>query len=97
MSGKFRSPQGQANFSPVLAPPDTQKDFMIYCDASHQGLGYVLMQEHRVIAYVSRQLRSHEDNYPTNDLELAAGIYALKLWRHYLVGIVARSTPTTKV
>src|SRR3954469_14860567 len=86
MSGKFSSSQGQAHFSPVFAPPDTQKDFMIYCDASRQGLGCVLMQEHKVIAYGSRQLRSHENNYPTHDLELPAVIYALKLWRHYLVG-----------
>src|SRR4051812_20980718 len=69
-----------------LLPPDTHKDFMIYCDASRQGLGCVLMQERRVIAYGSRQLRTHEDKYPTHDLELAAVIYALKLWRHYLLG-----------
>src|SRR4051812_42446538 len=86
MSGKFPSPQGQAHFPPVLAPPDTQKDFVIYCNASRQGLGCVLMQERKVIAYGSRQLRAHEDMYPTHDLELAAVIYALKLWRHYLVG-----------
>ena len=59
---------------------------MIYCDASRQGLGCVLMQERKVIAYGSRQLRPHEENYPTHDLELAAVIYALKLWRHYLLG-----------
>src|SRR4051812_42590913 len=71
---------------PVLAPPDTQKDFVIYFDASRQGLGCVLMQERKVIAYGSRQLRTHEDKYPTHDLELAAVIYALKMWRHYLLG-----------
>src|SRR3954465_1122688 len=86
MSEKFPSPEGQAHLSPVLAPPDTQKDFVIYCEASRQGLGCVLMQERRVIAYGSHQLRSHEDKYPTHDLELAAVIYALKLWRHYLLG-----------
>src|SRR4051812_19868856 len=59
---------------------------MIYCNASRKGLGCVLMQECSVIAYGSRQLRSHEDKYPTHDLELAAVIYALKLWRHYLLG-----------
>ena len=64
----------------VLAPPDTHKDFVIYCDASCQGLGCVLMQERKVIAYGSRQLRPHEENYPTHDLKLAAVIYALKLW-----------------
>jgi hypothetical protein len=70
----------------VLATPDSRKDFVIYCDASHQGLGYVLMQERKVVAYGSRQLCPHEENYPTHDLELAAVIYALKLWRHYLLG-----------
>ena len=63
----------------MLAPPDSRKDFVIYCDASRLGLGCVLMQERRVIAYGSRQLRPHEENYPTYDLELAAVIYALKL------------------
>jgi hypothetical protein len=58
----------------------------IYCDASKQGLGCVLMQEGHVIAYASRQLRKHEQNYPTHDLELAAVIHALKIWRHYLLG-----------
>src|SRR3990170_2367753 len=59
---------------------------MIYCDTSRQGLGCVLIQERKVIAYCSHQLRPHEDKYPTHDLELAAVIYALKLWRHYLLG-----------
>ena len=63
----------------VLAPPDSQKDFVIYCDTSRQGLGCVLMQERRVIAYAPRQVRPHEENYPVHDLELAAVIYALKL------------------
>src|SRR3954471_19897654 len=86
MSGKFPSPQGQAHLSPGACSPDTQKDFVIYCDASRLGLGCVLMQERKVIAYGSRQLRTHEDKYPTHDLELAVVIYALKLWRHYLLG-----------
>ena len=58
----------------------------MYCDASRIGLGCVLMQEGRVIAYASRQLKLHEENYPTHDLELAAVVHALKLWRHYLLG-----------
>ena len=58
----------------------------MYSDASKQGLGCVLMQEGKVIAYASRQLRPHEQNYPTHDLELAAVIFALKIWRHYLYG-----------
>jgi ribonuclease HI len=72
--------------APVLAMPDIHKSFHIYYDASKQGLGCVLMQEGHVIAYVSRQLRKHEQNYPTHDLELAAVIHALKIWRHYLMG-----------
>jgi hypothetical protein len=71
---------------PVLIMPDLQKGFHIYCDAYGQGLGCVLMQEGHVIAYVSRQLRKHELNYPTHDLELAAVVHALKIWRHYIMG-----------
>jgi hypothetical protein len=66
--------------------PDMEKPFSIYCDASGQGLGGVLMQDGRAIAYASRQLRKHEVNYPTHDLELAAVVHALKIWRHYLMG-----------
>jgi hypothetical protein len=72
--------------TPVLTMPDIHKSFDIYCDASKQGLGCVLMQEGHGIAYASRQLRKHEQNYPTHDLELAAVIHALKIWRHYLLG-----------
>ena len=59
---------------------------MVYCDASRRGLGGVLMQHDRVIAFAFRQLKPHEGNYPTHDLELAAVVFALKLWRHYLYG-----------
>jgi hypothetical protein len=72
--------------SPVLAQPDTTKPFNVYCDASGTGLGAVLMQEGRVISYSSRQLRHHEEQYPTHDLELAAVVLALRTWRHYLHG-----------
>ncbi|KAK8619690.1 hypothetical protein V6N13_135972 [Hibiscus sabdariffa] len=72
--------------APVLVQPESGKDFAVYNDASHSGLGCVLMQEGRVIAYASRQLRPHELNYPTHDLELAAVVFALKIWRHYLYG-----------
>jgi hypothetical protein len=72
--------------APVLAQPDIGKPFDVYCDASGSGLGCVLMQEGRVIAYASRQLRHHEEHYPTHDLELAAVVHALKIWRHYLLG-----------
>ena len=63
----------------VLILPDLSKNFSIYCDASHLGLGCVLMQEGRVVAYASRQLRKHELNYPTRDLELAAVVHTLKI------------------
>jgi hypothetical protein len=71
---------------PVLVMPDLQKGFDIYCDACGQGLGCVLMQEGHVIAYASHQLRKHELNYPTHDLELAAVVHALKIWRHHIMG-----------
>jgi hypothetical protein len=70
----------------VLVMPDLQKGFDIYCDVSLQGLDCVLMQEGHVIAYASRQLRKHEQNYPTHDLELAVVVHALKIWRHYIMG-----------
>ncbi|GJS62513.1 putative reverse transcriptase domain-containing protein [Tanacetum coccineum] len=70
----------------VLALPDGPKDFVVYCDASEIGLGYVLMQRGKVIAYASRQLKIHEKNYTTHDLELGAVVFALKIWRHYLYG-----------
>jgi hypothetical protein len=67
----------------VLTMPNMEKPFSIYCDASGQGLGCVLMQDGHVVAYVSRQLRKHEEKYPTHDLELAAVVHALMIWRHY--------------
>jgi hypothetical protein len=70
----------------VLAQPDCSKPFDVYCDASGTGLGCVLMQNNRVIAYASRALRNLEQNYPTHDLELAAVIHALKIWRHHRMG-----------
>jgi hypothetical protein len=68
---------------PVLILLDVSKTFDIYCDASQQSLGRVLIQEGRVVSYASRQLMKHEENYPTHDLELAAVVHALKIWRHY--------------
>ncbi|KAK8535568.1 hypothetical protein V6N12_057084 [Hibiscus sabdariffa] len=70
----------------VLVQPESVKDFTVYSDASHIVLGCVLMQDGKVIAYASRQLKPHEVNYPTHDLELAVIVFALKLWRHYLYG-----------
>ncbi|GJZ97724.1 putative reverse transcriptase domain-containing protein [Tanacetum coccineum] len=72
--------------APILTLPDGVEDFVVYCDASNQGLGCVLMQRGRVIAYASRQLKTHEKNYTTHDLELGAVVFALKTWRHYLYG-----------
>ena len=72
--------------APVLSLPQDNDNFTIYTDASRIGLGCVLMQQGKVIAYASRQLKDHERNYPTHDLELAAVIHALKIWRHYLYG-----------
>ncbi|KAK2436721.1 hypothetical protein QL285_021693 [Trifolium repens] len=72
--------------SPVLVLPQSDEPYEVYCDASHQGLGCVLMQHKRAVAYASRQLKNHERNYPTHDLELAAVVFALKIWRHYLYG-----------
>ena len=73
--------------APVLTLPEGPDGYVIYCDASGVGLGCVLMQHGKVIAYASRQLRKHEKNYPTHDLELAVVVHALKIWRHYLYGV----------
>nr|GEZ85928.1 retrotransposon protein, putative, Ty3-gypsy subclass [Tanacetum cinerariifolium] len=72
--------------APVLPLPDGPNDYVVYCDASKQGFGCVLMQRGKVIAYVSRQLKTHGNNYTTHDLELGAVVFALKIWRHYLYG-----------
>ncbi|GJT37889.1 putative reverse transcriptase domain-containing protein [Tanacetum coccineum] len=72
--------------APILALPEGSEDFIIYCDASKKGLGAVLMQREKVISYASRQLKIHEKNYTTHDLELGAVVFALKIWRHYLYG-----------
>ncbi|GJZ77882.1 putative reverse transcriptase domain-containing protein [Tanacetum coccineum] len=72
--------------APILALPEVCEDFVIYYDASHKGLGVVLMQREKVIVYASRQLKVHEKNYTTHDLELGSVVFALKIWRHYLYG-----------
>ena len=76
--------------APVLTLPSGQDGYTVYCDASRQGLGCVLMQHENVIAYASRQLKKHEQNYPTHDLELAVVVFALRIWRHYLYGVPSR-------
>ncbi|XP_073291065.1 uncharacterized protein [Primulina huaijiensis] len=82
----FETLKKKLTSTPVLVLPMEGKDFTIYSDASKGGLGCVLMQEGRVIAYASRQLKPYEQNNPTHDLELAAVVFALKIWRHYLYG-----------
>ncbi|GJU81032.1 putative reverse transcriptase domain-containing protein, partial [Tanacetum coccineum] len=72
--------------APILALPQGAKNFIVYCDASHKALGAVLMQYEKVIAYASRQLKIHEKNYTTHDLELGVVVFALKIWRHCLYG-----------
>jgi hypothetical protein len=71
--------------APVLAQPDIEKPFDVYCDASGMGIGGVLMQDGHAVVYASRQLRRHEDYYSTHDLELLAIVHTLKVWRHYLL------------
>ncbi|KAK1682060.1 hypothetical protein QYE76_042908 [Lolium multiflorum] len=81
----FQKLKARLTTAPILIMPDITKPFDVYCDASKIGLGCVLMQGGKVISYLSRQLK-HEQNYPTHDLELAAVVLALKVWRHYLMG-----------
>jgi ribonuclease HI len=82
----FETLKEKLTTTPVLVLPDVHKPFSVYCDASYTGLGCVLMQVGKVVAYSSRQLKVHEKNYPTHDLDLAAVVHALKTWRQYLYG-----------
>jgi hypothetical protein len=88
------TPKHEANFqelkkrlttAPILTMPDMEKPFSIYCNASGQGLGYMLMQHDHVVAHTSRQLWKHQEKYVTHDLKLAAVVHALKIWRHYII------------
>ena len=79
--------KGRLTSAPVLALPNERDGFVVYSDASRQGLGCVLMQNDRVIAYASRQLKKHEENYPTHYLELTEVVFSLKIWRHYLYSV----------
>ena len=83
----FQTRKEKLTQAPVLSLPDGTDDMVVYSDASHSRLGCVLMQRGKVIAYASRQLKTHEKRYPTHDLELAAVVFALKIWRHYLYGV----------
>ncbi|GKA08386.1 reverse transcriptase domain-containing protein, partial [Tanacetum coccineum] len=81
------TPVARASYrAPILALPKVNEDFMVYYDASLNGLGSVLMQTDKFIAYASRQLKTHEENYTTHDLELGVVVFALRLWRHFLYG-----------
>ena len=86
----FEELKSRLTLAPVLVLPIGRDGFVVYSDASRQGLGCVLIQNDRVIAYASRQLKKHEQNYPTHDLELAAVVFSLKIWRHYLYGVPCR-------
>ncbi|KAK1648385.1 hypothetical protein QYE76_066190 [Lolium multiflorum] len=81
----FQQLKSRLTTAPILIMPDIAKPFDVYCDASKTGLGCVLMQEGKVVSYLSRQLKQHEQNYPTHDLKLAAVVLALKVWSHYLM------------
>ena len=81
----FEELKKRLTLAPILIVPERGIGYTVYCDASHEGLGCVLMQTGKVVAYSSRQLKTHE-NYPTHDLELAAIVFALKMWRNYLYG-----------
>ena len=79
----FQELKSRLTMAPVLALPTSGVEYVVFSDSSRQRLGCVLMQDGRVIAYDSRQLKKHETNYPTHDLELAVVVFALKIWRHY--------------
>ena len=83
----FQLLKEKLTIAPLLTLPNGKDKFKVYCDAFRVGLGYVLMQNGRVVAYASRQLKKHEQNYPIHDLEMAAVIFTLKIWRHYLYGV----------
>ena len=82
----FQELKRRLTSAPILIVPKQGQRYMVYCDASKDELECVLMQFGRVVAYGSRQLKNHEKNYPTHDLELVAIVFALKIWRHYLYG-----------
>ena len=82
----FQELKRRLTSAPILIVPERGQRYTMYCDASKDGLGCVLMQSGKVVAYGSRQLKNHEKNYPAHDMELAAVVFALKIWRHYLYG-----------
>ena len=80
----FQELKRRLTSAPILVVPERGQEYSVYCDASKDELGCVLMQSGRVVAYGSRQLKNHEQNYPTHGMELVAIVFALKIWRHYL-------------
>ena len=86
----FQELKGQLTIASVLVLPTPKVEYVVFSGASRQGLGCVLMQDGRVIGYASRQLKKHETNYPTHDLELTVVVFALKIWKHYLYGETCR-------
>ena len=82
----FQELKRRLTTAPILIVLDRGQGYTVYCDASRAGQGCVLMQSRRVVAYGSRQLKNHEQNYPTHDMEMAVVVFALKIWCHYLYG-----------
>ena len=82
----FQELKMRLTLAPIMIVPEQRQRYTVYCDASIDGLGCVLMQSGRVVAYGSRQLKKHEQNYPTHEMELATIFFALNIWRHYLYG-----------
>ena len=82
----FQELKRRLTSAPILIVPERGQGYIVYCDASKDGLRCVLMQSRRVVSYGSRQLKNHERNYPTHDMELEAIVFALKIWCHYLYG-----------
>ena len=82
----FQEPKKRLTIASIIIIPKQDVGYIVYCDASREGLGCVLMQNEKLVAYGSRQLKDHERNYPTHDLELVTVVFALKSWRHYLYG-----------
>ena len=83
---EFQELKRRLTSAPILIVPEMGQRYTVYCDASKDGLGCVLMQSEKFVAYGSRQLKNYEQNYPTHDMELAAVVFALNIWRHYLYG-----------
>ena len=82
----FQELKRRLTLTPILIVPEWGQRYTVYCDASKDGLGCVLMQSGRVVTYGSKQIKSHEQNYPTHEMELATIVFTLKIWRHYMYG-----------